>query len=147
MLRISKVRDVETPVRGTPGSAGLDFFIPWDHVGDLIVAPDHDIIVPSGIYASIPQGYALVAHNKSGIATKLNLRVGAHVVDEDYQGEIMMHVSNVGNSLAELKRGQALMQFLLVPVKYAQIEVVDMWDLYDEPSERGEGRFNSTKLS
>lgn len=147
MLKISKTRDVETPRRGTPGSAGLDFFVPWDYAGQTTIRPGESLLVGSGIYASIPEGFALIAHNKSGIALNKNLRVGAHVVDEDYQGEILMHVTNVGNSVVEIKPGQALLQFLLIPVEYAQIEVVDKEDLYKKESARGEGGFNSTGLS
>lgn len=90
-MKIVKVRNVKTPTRGTGLSAGLDFYIPDDFEAKQIW-PGESINIPSGIKARIPRGCALIMFNKSGIATKYQLQVGACVVDEDYQGEIHLHV-------------------------------------------------------
>ena len=94
-MKISKVRDVKLPVRGTDKSAGIDFFIPNDFVSQTIL-PGESVCIPSGIKANVPNGFALVVFNKSGVALKRSLAVGACVIDEDYQGEIHLHVYNFG---------------------------------------------------
>lgn len=143
-MKISKIRDVKTPVRGTPLSAGIDFFVPNDFPGDHFLIPGQAVNIPSGIKVKLPHGYALIFHNKSGVATKKDLQVGADVVDEDYQGEVHIHVRNIGTDVQVIKPGEKIIQALLVPVSYCDVEVVDVEDLYDEKTERGEGGFGST---
>lgn len=147
-VRILKIRDVKTPSRGTSGSAGLDFYVPNDWKQQSI-APGTGLNIPSGIRAIIPQGHALIAFNKSGIAVKNKLQVGACVVDEDYTGEIHLNVINIGNGVQEINPGMKLTQFLLVPVVYASITELSPEDeelFYERQSERGDGGFGSTGL-
>lgn len=143
-MKISKIRDVKTPVRGTPLSAGLDFFVPNDFPGTHYLIPGDAINIPSGIKVKVPHGYALVFMNKSGVAVKKGLQVGACVVDEDYQGEVHLHVRNTGLDVQEIKPGEKLVQALLIPVDYAEVDVVPEEDLFEEETERGEGGFGST---
>lgn len=143
-MKISKIRDVKTPVRGTPFSAGLDFFVPNDFPGEHYLIPGDAINIPSGIKVKVPHGFALVFMNKSGVAVKKGLQVGACVVDEDYQGEVHLHVRNNSTEVQSIKPGEKLVQGLLIPVDYRNVEVVDVDDLYEEETERGEGGFGST---
>ena len=80
-IEFVKVRDVKTPNRGTSESAGLDFFIPNDYIG-FALEPQKDVLIPSGIHVKFPSGYVLKAYNKSGVATKLKLILGACVGEE-----------------------------------------------------------------
>lgn len=66
-MKITKIREVKTPTRGTEYSAGLDFYVPNGFTARLI--PGTDILVPSGIRAEVPHGYALIAMNRSSVAT------------------------------------------------------------------------------
>lgn len=158
-MKIAKVRDVKTPVRGTSKSAGIDFFVPNDFF-EATVTPGMDILIPSGIVANIPENYMLLEADKSGVATSRaamlaagktakpgsfdsNIIVGAKIIDEDYQGEIGLHLINVGKQPIVIKSGMKIVQFILVPVSYEGVDVVDLKDLFSEVSERGEGGFNS----
>lgn len=143
-MKIVKVRNVKTPTRGTSLSAGLDFYIPEDFEAKQIW-PGESINIPSGIKARIPHGCALIMFNKSGIATKYQLQVGACMVDEDYQGEIHLHVMNVGKGIVILKPGMKLVQGLVMPVFYDGVEVLESEDeLFPQSTERGQGGFGST---
>lgn len=143
-MKISKIRDVKTPVRGTPLSAGLDFFVPNDFPGEHFLLPGDSVNIPSGIKVKVPHGYALIFKNKSGVATKRGLQVGACVVDEDYQGEVHLHVRNICLDVQSVKPGEKLVQALLVPVSYEDVEEVPEDELYEDKTERGEGGFGST---
>lgn len=152
-MKFTKVRDVKSPVRGTKKSAGIDFFIPNDAFADLperaaYIFPNEGIKIPSGVHVKIPEGFALIAMNKSGVATKKGLTVGASVVDEDYQGEIHLHVINTTAHVQRIQAGEKLVQMLLVPVSYLNAEEVEtLEDLYgDEVTERGAGGFGSTGI-
>ncbi len=141
-MKISKVKNVKTPNRGTPESAGIDFFVPEGICANL--SPGQSCLIPSGIKADVPKGYALVAFNKSGIAVKKQLYAGACVVDEDYQGEIHINLTNVGNNSVEINSGEKIIQFILLPVFYDIIEEVSLENLYEKESIRGDGGFGST---
>ena len=159
-MKIAKVRDVRTPERGTAKSAGIDFFVPNDFKATRLL-PQRDLLIPSGIKAEVLKDFMLMAADKSGVATSYQAAVkagrkpkptafdsviilGAKIVDEDYQGEIHIHIINVGNTVVTIEPGMKLAQFILVPVSYDQIEVVPEEELFSIISERGDGGFGST---
>jgi len=144
-VKIAKTRNVKTPTRGTDGSAGIDFYIPDDCDIDLIIQPHDSVLIPSGIKANVPEGFALIAFNKSGIALKKRLSVGACVVDSDYHGEIHLHVFNRSARKSVLEPGQKLVQFLLMPVDHCSVEVLEEEALFlGDNTNRGTGGFGST---
>lgn len=164
-MRIFKIRDVKTPTRGTKASAGIDLYIPNDFYvkkGDglfpapyfdreyqsLQLEPGESTLIPSGIKANVPKNRALIAFNKSGVAVKKNLMVGACVIDEDYTGEIHIDVKNVGNEKVWINAGDKIIQLLCIPVDYVNIiESATEEDCFGDSlnsSERGEGGFGST---
>jgi len=146
-MQIALVRDVKTPARGSDKSAGIDFFIPNDYIGTKGIWPQEDILIPSGVKAKIPEGYMLTAFNKSGVATKKGLIVGACVCDEDYQGEIHLHLINTTTQKVDIAPGEKIVQFVLVPILYEGIEVVKEDELFETETERGAGGFGSTGTS
>ena len=102
---LAKIRNVITPTRGTTGSAGIDFYVPDDYPSALAkIDPGDRFFIPSGIKANVPEGYALIAMNKSGVALKKGLMVGACVVDSDYQGEIHLHLVNTSYKAVTIKK-------------------------------------------
>jgi len=144
-MKLAKIRNVKTPTRGTTGSAGIDFYVPNDFPKGLCtVQPNERFFIPSGIKANVPEGYALIAFNKSGVALKKGLMVGACVVDSDYQGEIHLHLVNTSYKAVTIEPGEKLTQFLLIPVDHCAVEVVDDDVLFSEESARGSGGFGST---
>lgn len=160
-MKILKTRNVRTPERGTRLAAGIDFFVPNapDFIskdpgtGDikyngsqLVLLPGESALIPSGIKVSVPEGHALVAFNKSGVCTKKSLIVGAEVVDEDYTGEVHMHVINAGLHSTSINAGDKLIQFMLIKQNYLEVtEVGSENELYlNKKSDRGEGGFGST---
>jgi len=75
-MKVQKLRNVKTPSRGTSASAGIDFYVPEDFETTTL-KPGQSVLIPSGIRVQIPRGYALIAFNKSGVAVKQGLSVGA----------------------------------------------------------------------
>ena len=147
-MRIAKVRQVKTPTRGTQGSAGIDFYIPNDYPANLCtINPGERFFIPSGIKANVPEGYALIAMNKSGVALKKGLMVGACVVDSDYQGEIHLHLVNTSKNSVTVEPGEKLTQFLLIPVNHCAVKEVSEAALFEVITSRGAGGFGSTGVS
>lgn len=144
-MKVFRTRDVKLPARGTERSAGLDFYIPNDFES-FWLSPGNSSVIPSGIVAEIPEGYMLKMCNKSGVCTRDLLVVGAEIIDEDYQGEIHLHVINVGRGTVVLHPGMKLVQGILIPVLYGGVEEVEFRDqlFTGRQSERGSGGFGST---
>ena len=159
-MKFAKVRDVKSPVRGTAKSAGIDFFVPNDCL-PFRLFPQCDILIPSGIKANIPENMMLMAAEKSGIVTSAEavtragrtpkdsaynsvIVIGAKIIDEDYQGEIHIHLVNVGREIVTINPGTKIAQFILVPVSYDELEEVSENELFTNSTERGEGGFGST---
>ena len=119
VLKICKTRNVKTPTRGTSGSAGLDFYIPEDLnketilskcrttncfpqiayndkeiVQSIILGQGESILIPSGIHVKLDPGYCMSFENKSGIGSKKHLVKLAHLIDEDYEGEMSDNMIN-----------------------------------------------------
>jgi dUTP pyrophosphatase len=95
---------------------------------------------------NVPANHVLVAFNKSGVATKKNLQVGACVIDEDYQGEIHIHLINVGCDPTSIDPGDKIIQLVLLPTVYESVEITEteesLWK--GKLTERGGGGFGST---
>ncbi len=146
-MKFLKIRDVKSPTRGTPKSAGIDLFIPNDFPHTELKSGE-SVLIPSGIKLNVPENHVFIAMNKSGIATKRHLQVGACVIDEDYQGEIHIHLTNVGDSTSSIGGGDKIVQCLLLPISYAGVEVVETEEelFGGEVTERGDGGFGSTGI-
>lgn len=142
MLKIAKTRPVKTPARGTPGSAGYDFFVPEDQP-TTILAPGTSILIKSGIKMMIPDNLVGIFFNKSSIGQK-GIIVGAQVVDSDYRGEIHLNVINTSHENYVIKPGQKLTQMIIQEFqKYTFMEISE--DVFDvDLTERGAGGFGST---
>lgn len=143
-LQFARTRDVKSPVRGTGLSAGIDFFVPADFPV-IKLRPHDDVLIPLGLKLVIPRGHALVFMNKSGVATKKHLQVGACVIDEDYQGEPHAHLTNIGPTPIDIYPGEKIVQGLVLKVNYCEpYEVMRPDELRWVSTERGEGGFGST---
>ena len=97
-MKITKIREVKTPTRGTECSAGLDFYVPAGM--KLSMLPGDDVLIPSGIKVEVPHGYALIAHNRSSMATSTRaLKYAKYGLELDDKNQ---HCQNLVNKLSLL---------------------------------------------
>ena len=89
--------------------------------------------------------YEMVLYNKSGVAVKYNLLVGANVIDNDYRWEFNIHLINCSTEDVVLEFGQKIVQWIIRRVYLEQPEEI-AFETYESNSntERGEGWFGST---
>ena len=73
--------------------AGMDIYSPSEYT----IAPGETIIIPTGIKAAIPEGYALLIQPRSGQSAKTKLRVAntPGLIDSGYRDEIGVIVENI----------------------------------------------------
>jgi dUTP pyrophosphatase len=144
-LHYIKIRDVKDPERAHSTDAGIDFRIPNDYPITNI-QPQQRVLIPSGIKVLLPENFALIFFNKSGIAAKLGLDCGSCVVDYGYKGEVHLSVINTSNATVQIEPGMKILQGILLPMTYAKLVCHDTEkDLYDKhESDRGETGFGDS---
>lgn len=116
------------------------------------IAPNGRICVPTGIVVGLPdlsaRGFnaAMIAFNKSGIATKSGLLVGACVIDAGYRGEVHINLINTNKSDITVLLGQKLTQFIYMQLPATTLTEVSLDDINKPSCSRGNGAFGSTGL-
>ncbi|MFK5882834.1 MAG: hypothetical protein QM489_00685 [Candidatus Izemoplasma sp.] len=146
-IKYAKTRDVKDPIRANAGDA-IDVFIPnnFNATGKRIL-PSQNIVIPTGLKFEVPFGYALMFVNKSGVAAKKSLIIGACLIDHGYSGEVHLDIHNIGSETRYLTNGMKLGQLIQIPVMTPSLLCVLEEDLYKQVplvSERGEGKMGST---
>lgn len=111
--------DISLPKRATKGSAGYDFFAPFD----IVLKPGETIKVPTGIRVSMEENYVLKLYPRSGLGFKYRLQLNntVGIIDSDYyysdnEGHIFAKITNDSNEgkTLEIKKGQGFMQGIFV---------------------------------
>jgi len=153
IIEYSRVRpDAKPPARANPSDAGLDlFFNPGDIESTVRIQPGESKLFQTGIRVGVPHGYMLEIKNRSSIASKRSLIVGACVVDSGYDGEIFVNLHNVGAEEQIVTKHDKIAQAVMVPVVHFRALETNSGDLYNwHPitiSSRGTGSLGSTDES
>ena len=145
-IKFAKTRSVKTPARANPGDAGIDFFVPDDFPSTTLEHGDK-VLIPAGIKVEVPIGFALIFHNKSGVAVKKNLYVGADTIDHGYSGEVHINLINNGKEPQMIAPGDKIIQGILIPISLVETIEVQEDELYADvhvAGSRGAGGFGSS---
>ena len=107
----------------------------------LEVSPNAHVAIPSGIKTIIPQGFAMMMVNKSGVATKLKLDHSACLIDSEYRDELIFCFFNHNVESIKIEPGMKITQGLIVPVINLQLQEVlnCVYDDMGKSSDRGGG--------
>ena len=131
------------PSYKTEGAAGMDIYLQEDTT--LVIGSNNTIHL--GFKAEVPQGYVAVLVPRSSIGIKgIGLRNTVGIIDSDYRGEWVANItideqgSNAWGDVLNFRKGDRLLQCLLLPVQHEAIEVVDSLS----ETTRGSGGFGST---
>lgn len=137
------VKEFIKPEYKTEYSAGMDIYLQED--ATLVIGADN--VIHLGFAAEVPEGYAAILLPRSSAGMKgISLRNTAGVIDSDYRGEWIAHIvidQNQDNALLDewhYKRGDRIIQCLIVPVKKVDIELTESISV----TSRGNGGFGST---
>lgn len=109
---------------------------------DILLEPGATILVPTGLYFAIPEGYEIQVRPRSGLALKHGITIlnTPGTIDADYRGELGLILINHGKKTFTINRGMRLAQIVLAPVVQAEFLVVESL----EATTRGEGGFGHT---
>lgn len=130
----------ENPSYKTEGSAGMDLLANIDQ--EIVIKSLDRIIIPTGLFIELPNGYEAQIRSRSGMTIKHGLVVanGIGTIDSDYRGEIGVIMLNISKEDYTIKPGERIAQMVIA--KYEQVDLISVDVLSD--SERGQGGFGST---
>jgi dUTP pyrophosphatase len=128
------------PAYATEGASGMDIRA---HLPAAIsLGPMQRMLVPTGIFLSIPAGYEVQVRPRSGLALKQGLTClnSPGTIDADYRGEIGVILINLSGETQEIRDGDRIAQLVVQRVEKA------IWHPVDELSstERNAGGFGHT---
>ena len=128
------------PAYATPGASGMDIraFL----TEKISFAPFERILVPTGLFLAIPEGYEAQIRPRSGLAIKQGLTClnTPGTIDADYRGEVKVILINLSNEAQTIQNGDRIAQVVFQVVEKVQFEPVDQLNETD----RGAGGFGHT---
>ncbi len=135
-LRVKRlVEGAKLPSYQHKGDAGLDVF----SAVDCVLEAGAVKAIPTGIKMAIPDGYAGLVWDKSGISLKGVHRL-AGVIDSGYRGEVKVVLVNLGQEPFRIEKGMKIAQLLIQPI--VEVKVIETDELGE--TLRGEEGFGST---
>jgi len=111
----------------------------------IYLEPGERALIPTGLFADIPEGFYLAIHSRSGLSFKqgLILTNGVAVIDADYVEEIFVSLTNNTGTRVVIEDGDRIAQFVLMPV----VKPLTGWKVLDKkPNQKTSraGGFGST---
>lgn len=111
--------DIKLPQRATSLSAGYDIFSPFN----ITIRPGNEVKLPTSIKSYMQPGEVLLAFPRSSLGFKYRLKLNntIGVIDADYfnnqdnEGHIWVKMTNEGNKDIEIRKGDAIGQFIFMP--------------------------------
>lgn len=128
------------PSYATVASAGFDVRANID--SPMVMKPLERVLVPSGLFMEIPEGYEAQVRPRSGLAFKHGITVlnSPGTIDADYRGELKILLINLSNEEFIINDGERIAQVIIA--KHEQAEWIEVEQLMD--TARGEGGFGHT---
>jgi dUTP pyrophosphatase len=130
------------PAYETSASAGVD--LRANLMESIVLRPLGRVLVKTGLFLEIPEGYEGQVRPRSGLALKKGITVlnSPGTVDADYRGEVGVILINLSEEDFVIENGERIAQ--LVFAKIEQAEWMDVNVLSE--THRGEGGFGSTGI-
>lgn len=128
------------PAYQTEHAAGLDLcaFL----AEPICLKPMERVLIPTGLFIEIPEGYEAQIRPRSGLALKHGITVlnSPGTIDADYRGEVKVLLINLGSEPFTIQSGERIAQ--MVVSAYAQIKWLEVTVL--SQTVRGTGGYGST---
>ena len=144
MLKIKVINKSKNPLPKyqTLGASGLDLHANID--APITLNKNDIVLVPTGLYIEIPDGYEAQIRSRSSLALKHGIFClnSPATIDSDYRGELKSILAALTDKPFTINAGDRIAQMVFAKVEKAEFEEVE--ELSD--SIRGEGGFGSTNI-
>ena len=128
------------PEYATAGSAGMD--IRANLASPVTLQPMERMLIPTGLFIELPEGYEAQIRPRSGMAIKQGITClnAPGTVDSDYRGELKIILINLSNTVQQIEHGERIAQMVIAKTEKAALVMVEQLN----NSQRGEGGFGHT---
>jgi dUTP pyrophosphatase len=130
------------PEYQTKQSAGVDLCAFTST--DVILSPGDRVLIGTGLYIALPEGYEAQIRPRSGLALRHGITIinSPGTIDSDYRGELKIALINHSKEDYIVKNGDRIAQMVIS--KYEQISFTLTENL--DHTERGEGGYGHTGI-
>ena len=130
------------PAYSTEYSAGLD--IRANIENPVIIKPLQRVLIKTGLFLEIPEGYEAQIRPRSGLALKKGITVlnTPGTIDSDYRGEVGVILINLSNEEVVIEDGERICQMIFA--KFEKVEFINVECVSE--TQRGEGGFGHTGI-
>jgi len=135
-MKIMLDENAVCPQRAFPIDAGLDLFSREEQ----IILPGESAVFDTGVHVELPEGTFGKLESKSGLHIKYDIICAGGTLDEGYTGSIHVKLYNMGTKPYMVRKGQKIVQMVVIPILRPELELVD----HLEETERGSNGFGST---
>lgn len=104
-----------------------------------MLAAKSSAIIRTGVHVELPRGTVGMLKSKSGLNIFHDI-VGEGVIDEGFDGEVVVKLYNLGNNPYQFERGDKIIQLVVMQVLYPDIVQADEIS----GGERGDAGYGST---
>lgn len=107
------------PAYATSGSSGMDLRASLDQ--PLAIRPMERILIPTGLFIELPEGYEAQVRPRSGLAIKQGITClnTPGTIDSDYRGEIKIILINLSGTEQVIEPGDRIAQMIIQKVEKA----------------------------
>ena len=139
-IKIINNSPFDLPQYATAFSAGMDLRANIEQ--SVLLTPMERVIIPTGIYIALPEGFEVQIRPRSGLAAKFGITVlnTPGTIDADYRGEIKVILINLSKDTFEIKCGERIAQMVIA--RYEKANWIQTNSLDD--TIRGKNGFGST---
>ena len=128
-IRIKLENGGKLPIYGTKDSAGCDLYANIEKI--ITLMPLERVLVPTGVYLEIPEGFEAQVRPRSGLALKKGLTAlnSPGTIDSDYRGEVGVILVNLSNYIQTIEPNTRVAQ--IVFSKYEKVDFIVSKNLDD----------------
>ena len=133
------------PSYETENAAGLDLRAYFKDAESIMLWPEERILINTGLYTELPEGYEAQVRPRSGLALKKGITVlnSPGTIDADYRNSIGVILVNHSNEVFEIKNGDRIAQLVINEVPKIKWQNVSSREELSDTN-RGLGGFGST---
>lgn len=136
-IKIKKLDpEARLPSYAHPGDAGMDLYA----LERVEIKPGERVKIKTGIAVELPEGYAGLWWDKSGLSNNHGLKILGGVLDAGYRGELLVGLVNLSRETYVVEKHDKVTQMLVQKVE--RVEIEEVGELSD--TSRGTGGFGST---
>ena len=142
MIELSIINTSNNPLPAyqTQQAAGADLMAFLEEA--IVREPMDRVIVGTGLYIALPEGYEAMIRPRSGMAFKHGITVinTPGTIDADYRGEIKIALINLSKEAFTINNGDRIAQMVVNKYEKVTFKITDRLD----ETERGSGGYGHT---